>query len=158
MSLADLKGKVVLIDFWATWCPPCVASIPALNALAQKYHDQGFVILGVNVDAMHEDVKEASTALQSVRRFLVKHRVTWLNLLNGQGKDDFAAAYSVEQIPANFLVGRDGKIVAVEQNGDMLERDIVRAWRSPDLTFAIQGGRGQHVSLNHAMAIRVSAR
>lgn len=131
VSLADLKGKVVLIDFWATWCPPCVASIPASNALAQKYHDQGFMILGVNVDAMHEDVKEASTVLQSVRRFLVKHRVTWLNVLNGHGKSDFAAAYSVEQIPANFLVGRDGKIVAVEQHGEMLERDVIRALRSP---------------------------
>ena len=52
MSLADYKGKVVLVDFWATWCPPCVASIPALSALAQKYHDRGFSILGVNVDAM----------------------------------------------------------------------------------------------------------
>ncbi len=131
VSLADLKGKVVLIDFWATWCPPCVASIPASNALAQKYHDQGFMILGVNVDAMHEDVKEASTVLQSVRRFLVKHRVTWLNVLNGHGKSDFAAAYSVEQIPANFLVGRDGKIVAVEQHGEMLERDVIRALAQP---------------------------
>ena len=46
VSLADYKGKVVLVDFWATWCPPCVASIPALNTLAQKYHDQGFVIVG----------------------------------------------------------------------------------------------------------------
>ena len=59
VSLADLAGKVVLIDFWATWCPPCVASIPAYKAIAEKYHDKGFVILGVNVDAMHEDVQEA---------------------------------------------------------------------------------------------------
>ena len=117
VSLADLKGKVVLIDFWATWCPPCVASIPSLNALAQKYHDKGFVILGVNVDAMHEDVQEAKKVLPLVRRFLVEHRVTWTNLLSGQGNGDFAPAYRVEQIPANFLVGRDGLILAVEQNG-----------------------------------------
>ncbi len=131
VSLADLKGKVVLVDFWATWCPPCVASIPALNAMAQKYHDKGFVILGVNVDAMHEDVQEARKALPLVRRFLVRHRVTWTNLLNGQGTGDFAAAYRVEQIPANFLVGRDGQIVAVEQSGEMLEQAVVRALGGP---------------------------
>jgi len=127
VSLADLKGKVVLVDFWATWCPPCVASIPALNALAQKYHDRGFVILGVNVDPMHEDVKEIKTALSVVRRFLVKHRVTWTNLLNGQGTGDFAAAYGVKQIPANFLVGRDGKVIALEQSGEMLDRAVGQA-------------------------------
>ena len=131
VSLADLKGKVVLVDFWATWCPPCVASIPALDAMAKKYHDQGFVILGVNVDAMHEDVKDPQAALQVVRRFLVKHRVTWMNVLNGHGVGDFAAAYAVEQIPANFLVGRDGKIVAVEQSGEMLEQAVLHALSGP---------------------------
>ena len=95
--------------------------------MAQKYHDQGFEILGVNVDAMHEDVEDAGSALQVVRRFLVKHRVPWTNLLNGRGAGDFAAAYQVEQIPAGFLVGRDGKIVAVDQTGEMLERAVEKA-------------------------------
>ena len=57
--------------------------------------------------------------------------MTWTNLLNGQGTSDFASAYRVEQIPANFLVGRDGKIVAVEQNGEMLEQAVVRAIGDP---------------------------
>jgi thiol-disulfide isomerase/thioredoxin len=127
VSLADFAGKVVLVDFWATWCPPCVASIPALDAMARKYQNKGFVILGVNVDAMHENVQEASKTLPVVRRFLVRHRVTWTNLLNGQGASDFASAYGVEQIPANFLVGRDGKIVAVEQDGEALEQAVIRA-------------------------------
>ena len=125
VSLAELKGRIVLVDFWATWCPPCVASIPALSELARKYHDRGFVILGVNVDAMHEDVQEMKKALPTVRRFLVRHRVTWTDLLNGQGTADVAAAYGVEEIPANFLIGRDGKVVAVEQSGDALERAVV---------------------------------
>ena len=127
VSLADFKGKVVLIDFWASWCPPCVAAIPTLKALSQKYQDRGFVILGVNVDAMHEDVKEPDAALRQVRRFLVKQRMGWINLLSGQGPNDFAAAYHVEQIPANFLVGRDGAIVAVDQRGEMLERAVLSA-------------------------------
>ncbi len=70
--------------------------------------------------------------LQVVRRFLVKHRVTWTTLLNGQGAGDFAAAYRVEQIPANFLVGRDGKIIAVEQSGEMLERAVAHALGGPE--------------------------
>jgi thiol-disulfide isomerase/thioredoxin len=127
VSLPVFKGKVVLIDFWASWCPPCVAAIPTLKALSQKYQDRGFVILGINVDAMHEDVKETDAALQQVRRFLVKHRVGWINVLSGKGASDFAAAYRVEQIPASFLVGRDGSVVAVDQHGEILEQAVVRA-------------------------------
>ena len=62
-----------------------------------------------------------------MRRFLVKHRVTWANVMSGQGTSDFAKAYGVEEIPANFLIGRDGTIIAVEQSGEALERAIVRA-------------------------------
>ena len=76
---------------------------------------------------MHEDVKEMKVATAAVRRFLVKHRVTWTNILNGHGPNDLAAAYGVEEIPANFLIGRDGKVVAVEQSGEALERAVVGA-------------------------------
>ena len=127
VSLADLKGKVVLVDFWESWCSQCVASITALNALAQKYHRQGFVILGVNLDARHPDVKDGKTALPTARQFLVRHGVTWINLLDCQRTGNVTTAYGVEEIPANFLIGRDGRIVAVEQSGDALERAIVRA-------------------------------
>jgi thiol-disulfide isomerase/thioredoxin len=127
VSLADFKGKVVLIDFWASWCPPCIAAILPLKALSQKYQDRGFVILGINVDAMHEDVREPDAVLQHVRRFLVKQRIGWINVQSGKGAGDFASAYHVEQIPASFLVGRDGEIVAVDQHGEMLERAVVSA-------------------------------
>jgi thiol-disulfide isomerase/thioredoxin len=127
VSTADMKGRVVLVEFWATWCPPCVAAIPALAELERKYRDRGLVVLGINVDAMHEDVRDEKRALGTVRRFLVRHRVPWTNLLNGPGAADFTAAYGVEEIPANFLVGRDGKVVAVEQSGEALERAIVEA-------------------------------
>lgn len=127
VSLAELKGRVVLVEFWATWCPPCVTAIPGLEELERKYHDRGLVILGINVDAMHEDVKDAKAAMSAVRRFLVRHRVTWTNVLNGEGAADFAKVYGVEEIPANFLVGRDGQIVAVEQSGEALERAVTGA-------------------------------
>ncbi len=93
----------------------------------RKYRDRGLVILGINVNAMHEDVKEAKAALPAVRRFLVRHGVTWTNLLSGDGAADFAKAYGVEEIPANFLIGRDGNVVAVEQSGEALERAVIEA-------------------------------
>lgn len=138
VSTASMKGQVVLVDFWATWCPPCVAAIPALDELERKYRDRGLVILGVNVDAMHEDAQDEKRVLNAVRRFLVRHRVTWTNLLNGRDAADFAAAFGVEEIPANFLVGRDGKVVAVEQSGAALERAIVEALGPPPV-----GGPGR---------------
>ena len=85
VSLAGLKGKVVLVNFWATWCPPCVAEIPRLNALAEKFHDRGFEVMGINVDAMHEDVKDTKTAVTAVRRFLVSQNIPWTNLINRTG-------------------------------------------------------------------------
>ena len=130
VSLAGLKGKVVLINFWATWCPPCVAEIPGLNALAEKFHDRGFEVIGINVDAMHEDVKDTKNALTAVRRFLVSQNIAWTNLLNRTGADDLTKAYGVEDIPANFLIGRDGKVTALELSGDGLERSVSQVLRS----------------------------
>ena len=98
-----------------------------MKALGPEVPRQGFVILGVNLDAKHADVKDAKTALPTARQFPVRHGVTWINLLDRQRTDNITTAYGVEEIPANFLIGRDGKIVAVEQSGDALERAIVRA-------------------------------
>jgi thiol-disulfide isomerase/thioredoxin len=127
VSLADLKGKVVLVDFWATWCPPCVAAMPTLQRLSEKYKDSGFVILGVNVDGMRQDIAEPAAVLGQIRRFLLEQRIGWLNVLNGKGSSDFASLYHVEQIPASYLVGRDGSIVAIDQRDDLLERAVVTA-------------------------------
>lgn len=127
VSLADLKGKVVLVDFWESSCSQCVASFIALDALAQKYDRRGFVIVGVNLDAKHPDVKDAKTALPTARQVLVRHGVTWINLLDCQRTDDITAAYGLQEIPTNFLIGRDGTIVAMELSGDALEHAVVRA-------------------------------
>jgi peroxiredoxin len=127
VSLADLKGKVVLVDFWESGCSQCVASMSALDALAQKYHRRGFVILGVNFEEKHRDVKNAKTALPTARQVLVRHTASWINLLDCQRTENITKAYGVEEIPANVLIGRDGRIVAMEQSGDDLERAVVRA-------------------------------
>ena len=127
VSLADLSGKVVLVDFRGSRSPQCVASINALDALAQKYHSHGFVILGVNLDAKDSCVKDAKTASPAARQFLVRDGVTPISLVDCQSTDDILTAYGVEEIPANFLINRNGTIVAVEQSGDALERAIVLA-------------------------------
>jgi thiol-disulfide isomerase/thioredoxin len=127
VSLGVLKGKVVLVNFWATWCPPCVAAVPQLNMLTQRFRDRGFEILGVNVDALHEDVKDLKTALPVVRRFLVDHGCFWTCLLSGPGDDSITKAYGVAEIPANFLIDRDGKVIALELTGPALEQAINRA-------------------------------
>jgi peroxiredoxin len=127
VSLADHKGEVVLVDFWGSSCSQCVASITALDALVRKYHRRGFVILGVNLDARHPEVKDGATALPTARQFLVRHGVTWINLVDRQKTGDVIKAFGVEKIPANFLIGRDGRVVAVDQSGEALERAVARA-------------------------------
>ncbi|APW60982.1 TlpA disulfide reductase family protein [Paludisphaera borealis] len=131
VRLSDLKGKVVLIDFWATWCPPCVSAFPALQALAKHHKGDGFVILGVNLDHQAQAADGAAEKVEpTVRRFLLDHRAGWPNL-TGRGADDAAKAYSVEQIPASFLVARDGTIVDVDLQGEALDKAVARAVGKP---------------------------
>jgi len=131
VRLGDLKGKVVLVDFWATWCPPCVASFGTLRELSRDYRDKGLVILGVNLDSLSRTseggaILKADPALADVRWFLVSQRAGWPNLV-GSGAEAAANAYGVSEIPARFLIDRDGKIVEVDQRVHSLGRSIARA-------------------------------
>jgi thiol-disulfide isomerase/thioredoxin len=131
VKLSGFKGKVVLVDFWATWCPPCVRAFPALRELARDHKKDGFVILGVNLDHQANSAGgEAEKVAPTVRRFLIDHRAGWPNL-TGAGADAAARAYSVEQIPASFLVSKDGTIVDVDLNGEALEKAVARAVGEP---------------------------
>lgn len=111
VSPAKYQGRVVLLDFWATWCPPCVEEMPTVKAVYDKYHAQGFDIVGISLD-------RDRAALDN---FLQTQNVRWPQVLNGQNGHDIAKQYGVTGIPFALLIGRDGKIVAVDLRGGALE-------------------------------------
>lgn len=98
-SLKDLRGKVVLLNFWATWCPPCRKEMPDLEALYQRFEPQGFVILGVSDE-------EA----EKVNPFIAQQKITYPVLLDPGRKVN--ELFQINGIPKTFVYNRDGKIVA----------------------------------------------
>jgi peroxiredoxin len=96
LRLSQFRGQVVLLDFWASWCAPCAQSFPWLESLQQKYHGQGFTVLGVNVD---KDRRKAEA-------FLGKHRVSFPVAFDPKGVA--AAAYALPGMPSSYLVDRTG--------------------------------------------------
>ncbi|HEV3120983.1 MAG TPA: redoxin domain-containing protein, partial [Isosphaeraceae bacterium] len=127
LRLADLRGKVVLVEFWATWCPPSAIEMGWLNALAREFGSRGFAIVGINLDGLREGAVDKEAVLKAVRKFLIEHRVAWPNAVNGAGDNDYAKAYGVTDVPANFLIGRDGKIRQVEVDQSNARRVIAES-------------------------------
>ena len=97
-TLPDMQGKVILLDFWASWCGPCKASFPALESLQQQYGPRGLVVLAVNQD-------KTSKAMSN---FLADHPVTFSSLRDAQNK--LVAEADVASMPSSFLIDRSGKI------------------------------------------------
>lgn len=98
----SLRGRVVLVDFWATWCAPCQKSMPELQALHDKYARRGFTVVGVSIDE-EGDAK--------VKRFIAKKRITYPIAIDSK-KSPIWEKYHVKAVPAAFLLDRDGRIVA----------------------------------------------
>jgi len=101
VRLSQYRGKVVLLEFWATWCPPCKATIPELVAVQNKFRDRGFALLGVSVD---EDLDLA----KKLSKFSKEHRINYSVLL---GNEKVHRAYHVGSIPASFLIDKEGRII-----------------------------------------------
>jgi len=98
LDLTKYHGKVVLIDFWATWCPPCKQSMPFLNALRNEKKDKGFEIIAINVD---EDTQEA-------RNFLTDFPVDYPNAYSSTG--DCPEKYDVKAMPSSYFIDRKGMV------------------------------------------------
>ena len=102
IALRDLRGKVVFLNFWATWCPPCKQEMPSMERLYRRYKDRGFTVLAVSVDTV-----DAAT----VARFVKNLSLTFPIGLDP--KMDVANGYKVRALPSSFVLDRNGTTVAV---------------------------------------------
>jgi len=102
-TLPDMAGKVVLVDFFASWCGPCKASFPAMEELRKKYADKGLVIVAVNLDQKKEDMEE----------FLKKYHVDFPIVRDAANK--LVSQVKIATMPSSFLVDKDGKVRAVHK-------------------------------------------
>ncbi|MFB3853031.1 MAG: redoxin domain-containing protein [Vicinamibacterales bacterium] len=100
VNLADLKGKVVLINFWATWCPPCRVEIPEFVDLQEKYRDEGLAVVGISVD----------DPIESLASFASEFDVNY-EILVGRDREDVQEAFGpIMGVPTSFIIGRDGRV------------------------------------------------
>ena len=121
VSLADYTGKVLLIDFWATWCPPCRAELPNVLEVYKEYHPKGLEIVSISLDYAEEVTPEA------YRQWIDSAGMNWRHVYDGQAWDtEIVKRFFVGSIPAPFLVGKDGALVAWgdDLRGEYLEVSV----------------------------------
>lgn len=107
------QGSVVLVDFWATWCGPCVREVPNIQSQYEQYHDQGFEVIGISLDRDRD----------ALEKFLAEHQIPWVTLFEGEDTPNpVATRYGVQAIPMAILVGRDGLVISTQARGEELGR------------------------------------
>lgn len=110
-TLSELKGNAVLVNLWATWCPPCRAEMPAIQKMYQEYKDQGFIVLGVNMTYQDDPF--------AVTPFVEEYGLTFPILLDETS--EVGAAYQVRSLPSSYFINRYGIITEVVIGGPMSE-------------------------------------
>ena len=117
---ADYKGKVLLIDFWATWCGPCMAELPHVLEAYEQHHAAGFEILGISLDRATDEEK--------LRKTIADKGMSWRHVFDGKyWQAEVAQLYDVSSIPFTVLVGKDGKVVATNLRGAKLGEAVKAA-------------------------------
>lgn len=114
----EYQGKVVLVDFWATWCGPCLQELPNIKDVYSQYHEKGFDVVGINLDSNRNQLTQ----------FLSKQRIPWATVVTADpgdaGNDPNSDRYRVRAIPFTALVGRDGNVVAIHVLGETLGEKV----------------------------------
>ncbi len=115
IRLSSLKGKVVLLDFWASWCGPCRVSNKGLVKLYPKYKEKGFEILGVSLD---EDLSDWQKAVK-------KDKINWLQVIDKGGWESGTVnQWRISAIPTSYLINKDGLLIAMDLEGKNLEKAL----------------------------------
>jgi thiol-disulfide isomerase/thioredoxin len=135
VDLKDYRGKVVLIDFWATWCGPCIAELPNIKKVYADYHAKGFEIVGISLenaklapsDTPEQGAAKLAAAKKILNDFTAKEEMPWPQFFDGtHWKNPYAKQYAITGIPAMFLLDQSGKIVTTTARGEKLETEVKR--------------------------------
>jgi thiol-disulfide isomerase/thioredoxin len=115
MSMKDLKGKVVVIDFWATWCGPCVGEMPHNKELYAKWKDKGVEFIGVSLDQ-----PESEGGLTKLKDFVKQNNITWPQYYQGKGwQSEFSSKWGINGIPTVFIVDTEGNLYSTSARGQL---------------------------------------